>query len=239
MTQSTWRAQRNERSRARLEKATPAIFPACVMAHALARPLVPPTSRRAVESYWRAHPVRADRLARALASLSDAPEGWSWRVGADKTSGLALAFRAPPAPYRESAFALGPGHCRICGQPVFRFGWHRDLWGEGRPNRNATWHSACVSAWKLWTAPSEFAKPLRRHQKHRCAATGRRLLRNAEVDHRTPLFRVWRERRDAPWPDLLGYWGVPNLQVINRDAHAAKCAAEAGDRARSGAAAPP
>jgi len=33
-------------------------------------------------------------------------------------------------------------------------------------------------------------------------------------------------------PALLSYWGVPNLQVINRDVHAAKCAEEAGDRSR-------
>jgi hypothetical protein len=32
------------------------------------------------------------------------------------------------------------------------------------------------------------------------------------------------------WPRLLAFWGVPNLQVINRDAHAAKCASEANDR---------
>jgi len=32
------------------------------------------------------------------------------------------------------------------------------------------------------------------------------------------------------WPDLLGYWGLPNLQVINRDAHVLKCADEARDR---------
>jgi hypothetical protein len=38
---------------------------------------------------------------------------------------------------------------------------------------------------------------------------------------------VWQERRDTPWPQLLAYWGVPNLQVINRDIHAAKCAEEA------------
>jgi hypothetical protein len=29
---------------------------------------------------------------------------------------------------------------------------------------------------------------------------------------------------------LLAYWGLPNLQVINRDAHVAKCADEARDR---------
>jgi len=31
-------------------------------------------------------------------------------------------------------------------------------------------------------------------------------------------------------PQLLDYWGLPNLQAINRDVHAAKCAAEARDR---------
>jgi hypothetical protein len=41
---------------------------------------------------------------------------------------------------------------------------------------------------------------------------------------------VWSEFRDALWPQLLDYWGLPNLQVVNRDAHAAKCAAEARDR---------
>jgi hypothetical protein len=38
---------------------------------------------------------------------------------------------------------------------------------------------------------------------------------------------VWSEHRDLPWPKLLDFWGLPNLQVINRDAHAAKCAIEA------------
>ena len=33
-----------------------------------------------------------------------------------------------------------------------------------------------------------------------------------------------------PWPNLLNYWGLPNLQVINRDVHAVKCAIEARDR---------
>ena len=54
--------------------------------------------------------------------------------------------------------------------------------------------------------------------------------KSAEVDHRVPLFRVWSEYRHAPWPQLLDYWGLPNLQAINRDVHAAKCAAEARDR---------
>jgi hypothetical protein len=71
---------------------------------------------------------------------------------------------------------------------------------------------------------------LRQLQSRRCAQTGRRLLKTAEIDHHTPLFRVWREERNTPWPTLLDYWGVPNLQIINREVHAAKCADEANYR---------
>ena len=85
-------------------------------------------------------------------------------------------------------------------------------------------------AWKLWTQPPHFAPFLKRLQRHRCAATGRRLRKDAEIDHRVPLYRVWREHRETPWPALLDYWGVGNLQVINRDAHRSKCASEARDR---------
>lgn len=112
---------------------------------------------------------------------------------------------------------------------MFRFGWHADLWDSG-PNKNAKWHCACVVAWHFWNAPSGEARLLRRLQVRRCAQSGGRLWQNAEIDHRVPLFRVWSERRDEPWPRLLDYWGLPNLQVINRDVHAAKSAAEAHER---------
>jgi hypothetical protein len=62
----TEKAERNRRSFARLSKALPAIFPLAVLARALNRRFIPPTPRLAIESYWRAHPIRADRLARAL-----------------------------------------------------------------------------------------------------------------------------------------------------------------------------
>jgi 5-methylcytosine-specific restriction endonuclease McrA len=90
-----------------------------------------------------------------------------------------------------------------------------------------------VVSWRLWNAPSDYAKLLRRLQQRRCAETGARLWKTCEVDHRVPLFRVWREHRDMEWPVLLSFWGLPNLQVINRDAHTAKCAAEAGTRRRA------
>ena len=226
---SEWRAERNRKALARLKKALPEIFPAPVLTYALNRAFIPPIPRRAIDGYWRAHPVRADRLARALAHKSGTPEGWAWRLASARKTDLPKTFRFPPAPYRERAFALGPGFCCVCGQPVFRLGWHADLWDEGR-NRNATWHAVCVAAWNFWSAPSDQVRLLKRIQQRRCGESGKRLLKTAEVDHRVPLFRVWQEHRERPWPELLGFWGMPNLQVINRDAHAAKCAAEAGYR---------
>jgi hypothetical protein len=229
---STWRDEKNQKARARLEKRLSALFPACVLSHALRQPLIPPTQRRAVESYWRHRPLLADRLARALAVKSGQPAGWQWRLGSDKEAGLPMSFRTPPAPYREAAFTRGPGHCCVCGQPVYRLGWHCDLWSDDKPNRNATWHAACVVAWQLWTAPPDHLRILKLRQQRRCATSGRRLLKTAEVDHRIPLFAVWSEHRSRPWPELLAFWGAPNLQVINKTAHLEKCAEEAADRAR-------
>jgi hypothetical protein len=223
---SEWRDAINRKALARLSKALPAIFPGAVLNHALARRFTPPMPRLAVDSYWRNHPFRADRLARTLAARTGTPAGWTWRLGCAKADGIAASFRMPPAPYRENRYALGPGFCCICGQPVYRLGWHCDLWSRG-PNRNAAWHAACVVAWDLWTGPADHAGILKRMQRRRCAATGARLWRTAEVDHRVPLFRVWREHREMVWPALLSFWGVPNLQVINRDVHIDKCTAEA------------
>lgn len=225
-------ALRNERALLRLNKALPDVFPAPVLTHALGGRWAPPTPRLAVDSYWRSHPLRADRLARALAAKSGAPVGWTWRLRTDGETGLPVGFRAPPAPYREEKFSRGPGYCCVCGQQVYRLGWHEDLWCRGL-NKNAVWHTACVVAWHLWNAPSDHAKLLRKLQGRRCATSGARLWKTSEVDHRTPLFRVWRQHRDLAWPQLLDFWGRPNLQVINRDAHVEKSAAEASARHRS------
>jgi hypothetical protein len=246
---SEWRAERNRLALARLTAALPPIFPEPVLIHALQRALTPRLPRLAIDSYWRAHPLRADRLARALAAQTGAPPGWRWELAEsaptrkrgrrrlDESDWLVTSFRLPPAPYRERRHARGPGFCCICGQPVYRFGWHHDLWDRG-PNMNAVWHAACVTAWDLWRAPSDYVRLFKRLQRRHCAATGARLWRTAEVDHRVPLFEVWREHRDTPWPTLLGFWGAPNLQVINRDVHLQKCAAEARVRRIRSASAP-
>jgi hypothetical protein len=222
-----WRTARNLRALDRLMRTRHERFPAAVWRHALARPLVPPTLTRAVESYWRHHPFRAERLARALAARSGAPERWSWRIGGGDGP---ASFRIPPTPYRHPAFLRGPGHCRICGQPIYRFGWHEDLCGDRTPNARASWHLACVAAWKFWNAPSDQVRLLRRFQQHRCATSRRRLLRASEVDHRIPLFRVWRDHRDLPWPTLLAFWGLPNLQVVSCEVHLRKSLEEGVER---------
>lgn len=200
-------------------------LPACVLVHVLKRRWVPKTSRAAVDGYWRLHPLRADRLARALAKKSDGLEGWRWDAPQ-----LRAGFRLPPQPFRAEPVAT-PGRCVVCGQPVFRLGWHADLWNEGAPNVRAAWHACCVAAWRFWTAPQTARKLIARVQRHRCALSGRRLLKDAQVDHRVALHEVWRDRRDLPFAELIGFWGVGNLQVVNGPAHAEKSASEAAGRA--------
>src|SRR4029453_12042799 len=107
MRGSEWRIEKNRRSLERLERALPQIFPVPVLVHALSRPLVPPLPRLAIDSYWRAHPIRADHLARALAAQTGAPSGGTWRVAGNREIGPSHSFRAPPAPYRETQFKLG------------------------------------------------------------------------------------------------------------------------------------
>ncbi len=220
--------RRNELALARLAAAAERL-PCEVLQHARSKRYVPALPRLAVESYWRAHPLRADRLARALAARSGQPGGWRWIPGNRVSPG----FRQPPTPFREQLYARGPGHCCICGQPVFNLGWHTDFCNKGERNQRAAWHACCVTAWSLWTAPIRFRVLLAKVQRRRCAETGARLLKSAEIDHRTPLFQVWRDHRDMNWPDLLAFWGLPNLQLLSRQAHQAKSNAEAGSRARA------
>src|SRR5437763_186630 len=95
---SEWRAEKNQQALARLSKALPAIFPAPILNHALQRSFIPVTPRRAVDSYWRAHPVRADRVARALAVRSGAPAGWTLASQRRRTVKLPLAANAVSRP---------------------------------------------------------------------------------------------------------------------------------------------
>ena len=211
-------AERNRQSVARLNRALPGIFPSAVMSWALGRPFVPPTPRLAIDLYRRAHPIRADRLARALAARSGAPSGWTWQLDDTGKNGLPATYRAPPAPYRERAYVQGPGSAARLVR-LHRFGWHVDLWDSGA-NMKANWHCACVTARQFWNVPND-ARLLRRLQGWRCGQSGRR-LKSADVDHRrAPVPGLRSEHRGTPWLESLSYWGLPNLQVINRGVHAA------------------
>ena len=108
--------------------------------------------------------------------------------------------------------------------------------GAGTPNQRTAWHACCVIAWKVWTHPNDYRAILSKLQNRRCAISGSRLLRTSEVDHRVPLFRAWSDHRDLPWPNLLAFWGLPNLQVINRTAHIDKSVTEMQSRNGSTAA---
>src|SRR5205823_10124523 len=100
MKMSETRELQNQRALARLTKALPEIFPAPVLTYALNRRWTPPMPRLAIDGYWRAHPLRADRLTRALARRSGTPDGWTWRWKEGRKSDLPPSIRMPPAPCR-------------------------------------------------------------------------------------------------------------------------------------------
>src|ERR1051326_5554813 len=91
MKMSETRALANKRALARLTGALPEIFPVPVLTYALNRRWTPPMPRLAVDGYWRAHPLRADRLARALAARSGTPNGWIWRLKEGRKSDLPVS----------------------------------------------------------------------------------------------------------------------------------------------------
>ena len=72
-------------------------------------------------------------------------------------------------------------------------------------------------------------------QRQACAISGDKIElpypSTVAVDHDVPLFRVAREHAEEPWYELLRFWMTGNLRAVTRDAHLAKCAQEARERA--------
>jgi hypothetical protein len=59
--------------------------------------------------------------------------------------------------------------------------------------------------------PTNQVRLLRRLQSLRCSESGGRLWKDAEVDHRVPLFRVWSDYREAPISHVRFHfccWGI-------------------------------
>ena len=160
-----------------------------------------------------------------------------------------LQGRKPPILYG----GIGSAFCPLCGQESYSAG----MWIEsfGRRSRGG-WHSVCVDAYRLWCAPQNEAREFALAQGLRCAESGAALVKvveeestdryglrawskretfvTMEVDHRIPLWRVWREiaAGEHSWPNVLDFWGYPNLAAITPEAHKAKSKREAAERAR-------
>ena len=197
--------------------------------------------RLAVDLYWRRHVLRADILARALCRKTGAPPGWSWEQHRRDTEeqprfsvileGLvetgrdlnAVGHRVPPLPWKPIIERLGlQGRCVVCARSIWRYGSHKPHEVDLKVNARASWHACCITAYRLWTMPNDYRWQLGWTPYSDLVP---------EVDHTIPLYRVWRDHRGTPWPDLLGYWGAGNLSVLSVDAHKAKNAIEARERA--------
>ena len=200
----------------------PEVFPEAVPVHALSRPFLPATPRRTVDSYWRYHPIRADKLARALAALTRAPEGWGGE-SESRNRGHWLVFGYHQPHFANRPIRRAPAIAVCAGSPYFGSAGIATFGGPApKSERYMAQLLRCGlelmdCAERSCPAPEGSSEaPLSRNR--------RTTFKNAEADHHVPLFKVWHDYRDRPWPALLAFWGVPNLQVINRSAHVEKCA---------------
>ena len=206
----------------------PEVFPGAVLVHALSRPFLPATPRRSVDcigATTRSGPTNS--LARSLPLAARRKDGCG--ESEFRNRGHGSVFGRPQRRFANQPIRRAPAIVVCAGSPYFGSAGIVTFGATGAQIITLTWHSCCVAAWNLWIAPSDHVRHLKVLQNRRCLATGERLIKNAEVDHRVPLFKVGRDYRDTPWPALLAFWGVPNLQVINRSAQG-KCAKEAGER---------
>lgn len=173
----------------------------------------------------------AERVTRILCRRSGDVAGYRWRQPpkswTDQTR--LTSHRSPPLPFHQGMSR--PGHCRVCGQPIYAAGSYRPFL---KPNARLTWHDVCLSTYTMMTKPAEMTEIFCLRQNGRCAVTGVALPHassSADMDHTVPLFRVAQLHADEPWYDLIRFWGSGNLRAISHAAHKAKCADEAAERA--------
>lgn len=187
---------------------------------------------------------QAEKVTLMLAKRSGAQPDYDWRPASrpycniqdrrEYSGGRPLRnHRDPPLPFHSKHH--GPGICRICGQPIYGGGGH--LKKNGPQHSRLTWHKVCTITYFVMVKPSDYIAPLVLLQDMRCSATGVELFlpspwgQYLEADHDIPLFRVARDYAGRPWFELIKYWMTGNLRAITREAHLAKCAAEAKERA--------
>lgn len=196
--------------------------------------------------------IEHEKKTMMLCKRSGLVEGYRWRETATRDDGKPLpthsSIRKTPAPFTHhrnpplpfhSFKHLGPGHCRVCGQPIYGAGDYRKT-AVSRHKRDSlrTWHEVCTSTFFLMTKPNNYAAVIAYGQQGLCAISGepiappaRDYLGHADVDHEVPLFRVARDHADEPWYELLRFWTLPNLRAITNAAHLIKNREEARERA--------
>lgn len=192
--------------------------------------------------------VKAEKTTMMLCRRTGLVEGYQWMrtasywnnepIPADRIRAARASHRSPPLPF-HSFKHLGPGHCRVCGQPIYGAGDYRKT-AVSKHKRDSlrTWHDVCTTTYFVMTKPNDFLGVIALRQQGLCAISGhpvgppaREYIGHADVDHEVPLFRVARDHADEPWFDLLRFWTLSNLRAITKEAHISKNAAEAKERA--------
>lgn len=203
-----------------------------------------------LDRWFTRRPVLAERACLGLLETRREPVDWlpltirrKWRYDPKTRTGGAVeaAGRHPPLKGWDIDYKRwGRNWCPVCGFRTFHGGDWRESAGE--PRWNKSWHAPCLVAHDVWTRYSQYAAYLARRQNWKCPITGddlgtdhpqggRVVLRDVEVDHRVPLWRVRLEADRHLWPRVLTFWGLQNLQALSRAGHAEKTRREARDRA--------
>ena len=132
-------------------------------------------------------------------------------VGEDADRQPRIVDALQPNSLRACSSSLAQSTRRECHFAEGNRGWHRPrrFTLAVEPYNDILHHEAL----RLTPPASAFLSPWQSRlktgarQARRCGQSGGRLWKSAEVDHRVPLFRVWSEHRETPWPDLLSLLG--------------------------------
>lgn len=150
--------------------------------------------------------------------------------------------RKPPLPgfWRiHGVKQKGHNFCPVCTGPTFHDGdWRFEA---AAPRWNRSWHAPCLHTSFVWTRYADYAGFLARRQGGVCPETGEAILTDGphgyvkggvEVDHIVPLWKVRLEGGKHPWPGVLRFWGLRNLQALSSVGHKRKTKREAAERAK-------
>lgn len=114
-----------------------------------------------------------------------------------------------------------PGTCRWCNKPITK------ILKNGQVSKS-TWHSDCVTQYKILHWPSYTRKMVWRRDKGKCAQCKHQCKRKGpdgwDMDHIVPLHLA----NGQQWA-----WELPNLQTLCKPCHKVKTAAEATARSNA------